>query len=74
MAGITLAQAEAQLAVWLNADTAVASGQSYSIGSRQLTRANAQEITAKIDYWNGKIQQLSRGGNGGMRVRGITPV
>lgn len=74
MAGITLDQAEAQLAIWLAADTAVASGQSYTIGSRSLTRANAGEISTKIDYWNNKVQQLSRGGNGGMRVRGVTPV
>lgn len=74
MAGITLAQAEAQLATWLAADTAVASGQSYSIGGRQLTRADAKAITEKIEYWNGQVQKLSRGGNGGMRVRGVTPV
>lgn len=73
MAGITLAQAEAQLAVWLAADTAVASGQSYTIGSRSLTRANAKEISEKIDYWETKVQKLSSGG-GGIRLRGITPV
>ena len=37
MAGITLAQAEAKLAEWLAADTAVAAGQSYTIGGRSLT-------------------------------------
>ncbi len=74
MAGITLANAEAQLALWLAADAAVATGQSYTIGSRSLTRANAREITAKIEYWDGKVNALSRGGSGGMRVRGVTPV
>ena len=41
MAGITLAQAEAQLAAWLAASTAVASNQSYTIAGRTYTRADA---------------------------------
>lgn len=70
MAGITLAQAEAKLAEWLAADTAVASGQSYSIGGRSLSRANAAEIAANIDRWDARCRKLSRGG---IRVRGGTP-
>ncbi len=66
MAGITLAQAEAQLALWLEADTQVALNQSYSLAGRTLTRANAQEITDKIKFWEGKVQRLT---NGGMRIR-----
>ena len=42
MAGITLAQAEAQLALWLTASEKVAKGQSYTIGDRSLTRADAR--------------------------------
>ncbi len=72
MAGITLAQAEAQLATWLSANTAVASGQSYTIGSRQLTRVDAKEIREQLDYWDSKVKELSRG-TSGMRVRGGTP-
>lgn len=68
MAGITLDQANAQLALWLAADSAVASGQSYSIGGRSLTRANAAEITNKIDYWTGWVNRLSRS-SAGIRVR-----
>lgn len=67
MAGITLAQAQAQLDAWIAADTAVATGQSYSIGGRSLSRANAAEITNKIDYWSAKVAQLSRGN--GIRIR-----
>jgi hypothetical protein len=74
MAGITLAQAEAQLELWIAADTAVASGQEYQIAGRTLRRADAGEISRKIDYWNSWVQRLSRGGNGGMRIRGVTPV
>lgn len=69
MAGITLAQAEAQLAAWIEADTKVASGQSYEIAGRRLTRADAGEITNKIEYWNGKVQTLSQAASGRSRAR-----
>lgn len=70
MAGITLAQAEAQLTTWLAASTAVASGQAYTMGERSLTRANASEIRKAIEFWDGKVQELSRGGRS---IRGCTP-
>lgn len=74
MAGITLTNAETQLAAYLAAETAVLAGQEYTIGSRHLKRADLAEIRDGISFWNGKVNALSRGGNGGMRVRGITPV
>jgi hypothetical protein len=70
MAGITLAQAEAQLAAWIDASTAVATGQSYTIGGRSLTRANAAEIRESISFWDEKVQSLTRGGRA---IRGVTP-
>lgn len=70
MAGITLAQAETQLTAWLDADTAVAAGQAYSIGGRSLTRANAKEIRENIAYWDKQVKRLTRGG---IHVRGGTP-
>jgi hypothetical protein len=69
MAGITLAQAEAQLAVWIAADAAVASGQEYEIAGRRLKRANAAEITGKIEYWNALVQSLSLSADGRSRSR-----
>lgn len=71
MAGITLEQAQTQLNLWLDADAKVATGQSYEIAGRKLTRANAAEITNKIDYWNGKVQSLSQGAAGRSRARTI---
>ena len=56
MAGITAAQATAALTRWIDADTAVANGQEYSIGGRSLTRANAKEIRENIDYWDNKVK------------------
>ena len=71
MAGITLEQAEAKLSTWMDADDKVASGQSYSIAGRSLTRADAAEISNKIEFWDRQVKRLSRGG---IRVRGATPV
>ena len=58
MAGITLEAAQKHLDVWLEAEMTVATGQSYTIGSRTLTRANLTEIRNAIEYWNGKVQKL----------------
>ena len=70
--GITIAEAKAQLAIWMAADAAVAAGQSYRISAggtdRQVTRANAAEITAKISYWQNMLTRLN---TGGVRVRGV---
>lgn len=75
MAGITLAQSEAQLTAWLNASTAVANGQSYTITvdgiSRTLTRVNAEHIDKMISFWDRQCKRLTRGG---IRVRGATPI
>ncbi|TAK45249.1 MAG: hypothetical protein EPO27_10540 [Betaproteobacteria bacterium] len=71
MAGITLAQAEAKLAAYLDAETAVLSGQEYTIGSRRLRRADLAEIREGVTFWNGKVAELSNGG-AGVRVRGLT--
>ena len=67
-AGITLDQATAKLNAWMAADDAVAAGQSYSIGGRSLTRANAAEIRANIEFWERKCIRLSNG-TGGIRCR-----
>ena len=71
MAGITLAQAETQLAAYIAAETAVLSGQAYTIGGRSLTRANLGEIREGISSWNARVIELSSGG-AGVRTRGLT--
>lgn len=71
MAGITAAQAQAQLDLYLAAEAAVLTGQSYEIAGRKLTRANLGEIQAGIKLWNTRAQSLARGG---LPVRGGTPV
>lgn len=71
MAGITLATAEAQLQIWIDADAAVAKNQSYSIAGRSLTRTDAGEITEKINYWQAQVSRLSARASGRSRVRYI---
>lgn len=72
MAGITLAQAEAQLALYLAAEAAVLAKQSYSISGRSLTLANLAEIQQGIKLWNERaISLASYTGRG--RARTIVP-
>lgn len=44
---------------WLEAEMAVTNSQSYSIGSRSLTRANLSEIRQQLDYWQKEIDKLT---------------
>jgi hypothetical protein len=71
MAGITQAQAEAQLALYIDAEAKVLGGQAYTIGGRSLTRANLKEIRDGITYWNSQVKSMTRGG---ISIRGATPV
>jgi hypothetical protein len=68
MAGIDIPTAEAKLALWLAAEEKVAAGQSVAADGRVLTRANLAEIADRIDYWNGHVQRLTRGGRTLTRV------
>lgn len=71
MAGITLAQAQAQLDAYLAAETAVLAGQEYEIGGRKLKRAHLDMIQKGIAIWNQRVQQLSARSSG--RSAAITP-
>jgi len=71
MAGLTLAQAQAQLDAYLAAETAVLGGQEYEIGGRRLRRADLRTIQQGITLWNQRVQELSARASG--RGRSITP-
>jgi hypothetical protein len=53
---ITLERAKLHLGTWLDAELKVSQGQSYSIGSRSLTRANISEIRKQIEYWRNQVK------------------
>lgn len=67
--GYTLEEAGEELALWKEAKRAAATGQSYTIGGRQLTRYNLSEINAQITGFVEIIETLSSGGSGPVKVR-----
>lgn len=71
MAGITLAQAEAQLTLYLAAEAAVLKGQSYEIAGRRLVRANLEEISNGVTTWDNRVKQLSQRATGRGRSRTV---
>jgi hypothetical protein len=73
MAGITLAQAEEKLALWMAADEAVSRGQSYSIAGRNLSRTDAAEIQNRITFWDAKVKSMTASASGRRRTRYVVP-
>lgn len=61
--------AEKHLEAWLEAELAVTSSQSYTIGSRSLTRANLSEIRKMIEYWTREVDRLENLMSSGGRNR-----
>lgn len=57
---------EQKLNTWLAAEEAIATGQSYQIGTRMLTRANLKQVREQMEYWAGKLAEAeaeeTRGG------------
>ncbi len=67
---MNLTTATAHLNNWLAADEATAVGKSYTIGNRQLTRNNAQEIRDQITYWQRVVNQFENYNNNSSRTAG----
>lgn len=73
MSWITLDEAREHLKIWLDAEKAVATGQSYKIGTRSLTRADLSDIADRIKYWRNEVARLESGAGGGARVLRAVP-
>ena len=73
MAGITLTQAETQLAAYVTAELKVLQGQAYEISGRRLTRANLAEIRDGMYFWDNKVKELTNSASGIGRARTIAP-
>lgn len=76
MAGITLAQAQAQLDAYLAAEIAVLAGQSYRISlgggsDRWLTRADLEMVQVGIATWNTRVINLTHQSTGRSRSRTV---
>ncbi len=48
---------EQKLNTWLAAEESIATGQSYQIGTRMLTRADLEDVRAEMEYWAGRLQE-----------------
>lgn len=72
MSAITLDEAKEMYRLWLDAEKAVTTGQSYKIGTRSLTRVNVSEIREQQNYWLNKIAELESG-RSGIRVLRAVP-
>lgn len=74
MAGITLAQAEAKLAVYLSAEEKILLGQKVEIDGQALTRANLVDVQKGVELWNGRVRELSARASGRGRMRNVSPL
>lgn len=68
----TLETARKHLDTWMDAELKVATGQSYTIGTRSLTRANLNEIREQIKFWRTEVEGLE-GRVRGPRVMRVVP-
>lgn len=56
---MSLERAKIHLDAWYQAEIAVSTGQSYTIGNRTLTRANIKDIKQQINYWENRVKAMS---------------
>lgn len=71
MGGITIEIAREHLNTWLDAEAALATSQSYTIGTMSLTRADLKNVREQIKYWNDMVTKLERPGGRGRVYRAI---
>lgn len=71
MGALSLTQAQTQLNLYIAAEKKVLRGQSYTLGTKTVTRADLGEIRKGISYYNRMVTKLTNGG--AMRVRRILP-
>lgn len=58
-----------KLNTWLAAEEKIATGQSYQIGTRMLTRADLPAVRKEMEYWAGKLQEAEAESKNGGRNR-----
>ena len=69
MAIISKELAEKHLILWMKAEAAVATGQSYQIEQMTLTRASLKQIREEIDFWSAKVAEAEAEEKGRGRYR-----
>ena len=73
MAGITLADAQATLALYQTAERKILLGQKVDIDGQSLTRANLKDVREGMTYWDGKCKELAEKSAGRGRSRAVVP-
>lgn len=58
-----------KLNTWLACEEAIATGQSYQIGTRMLTRADLKQVREEMEYWAGKLAEAEAEEKSGGRNR-----
>ncbi|GHV43134.1 hypothetical protein FACS189490_13130 [Clostridia bacterium] len=71
---INLQTANEHLNAWLDAELALSSAQSYTIGTRTLTRANLAQVREQIKYWEGKVVEAESAAKGRGRNRAYSVI
>ncbi|MFF5815828.1 DUF6148 family protein [Lysinibacillus capsici] len=63
-----------RLQMWLDAEEAIANGQSYSIDNRRLERANLAQVREQIKFWKKELIQAEEKTSGRSKRRVIRVV
>lgn len=71
MPWITIEEARENLTMWLDAERAISTSQSYKIGTRSLSRADLSMVASRIAFWRNEIEKLENGQRGLRVVRAI---
>lgn len=58
-----------RLALWLEAEAAIATGQRYQIEGRSLTRADLYDVRKELEYWAGKLAEAENEERNGGYIR-----
>ena len=66
---LTVVQCNERLQIWLDAEAAIASGQSYMIDNRRLERANLAQVREQIKFWQRELIKAEAVANGRSRRR-----
>ena len=72
MPSMTLEEAQAMYKLWSDAEKALATGQSYSIAGRSLTRLDMATVLERKKHYGRICDQLANGRRRS-KVRSITP-
>lgn len=63
MTGLTLKEAQAKYREYLEAERKILQAQSYKSEDSELERASLKEVREGMKFWEGKCNELARGGN-----------